>query len=208
MWTNLGGGAVTRSPTNCQIDPWACKGAGGPPNGVAPGAAPHLWRCDPSVDPACETELTTARKGEIRAALNYNLRPLNTITDLALRARCEEMTHFYLALMDSSSANNPQVFAGAYNSGNPPDGKNWHYGAFDPTTRHIHFDPWGFGGTVSSLQAWNLANSALHETAHWLNHEHSESIMVPYRGTKVASYPSVELYFGDLNPGPSSCLKY
>lgn len=201
-WTG-DGGRIPTSPSNCQSNPSSCRGAGG---GVSaqyydPYVRGDKSRCDPAVDPNCEQTLPDSMKAKIRAALTAQLVNFSTITDLAVRGRCQEMLDRFNLMLNNTAQ--PSVFIGGSDS---PPGEFEHYGAFNTLTGHIHFDPSALSNlTPSSHKAWQVANTALHEAAHALGHDHTAALYMPYKG-RTPVYDSREIYFSDLNPS-AGCMK-
>ncbi|MDB4890473.1 MAG: hypothetical protein JWL61_2328 [Gemmatimonadetes bacterium] len=140
-------------------------------------------------------------KTKISAAITTFVKNPAMIADPELRARCQAMLDGFNALV---AAVPPRVFVGG--SDTPQSDPTAHYGAYSPTTHNIHFDPWALQNLNSgSDKGWQIANTALHETAHVMGYEHAGALIVPYRG-RTPVYASDELYFKDLNPG-AGCMK-
>lgn len=197
------GGIIPASPVNCQTDATSCRGAGGSYVYYDPSLRADESQCDPLVDPKCEQTLPDSMKTKIRAALTTQLKIFSTIADTAVRARCQEMLDKFNQMFDNTSQ--PGVFIGGSDT-NQPDSLV-HYGAWSRFTQHIHFDPWALNNlTAGSDKGWQVANTALHEAAHALGHEHTYPLMLKYRG-RTPVYDSREIYFSDLNPGSAGCMK-
>lgn len=95
-----------------------------------------------------------------------------------------------------------KVFRGIANTAPNDTLTKTHFGAYDPQSGTMHFDPSGLnaanGGDPSAIR--NLVNTALHEGAHFLGYDHSPPIW-------AGSYDLyAEAPFSLLSPGDNSCL--
>ena len=122
-----------------------------------------------------------------------------SIADSVARSHCQAMlTHF------NSMLNGGLVFEGAMDT--PVRDSMHHYGAFNPNTRHIHFDPWALNAMRTGNHAsWQIANTALHEAAHDLGYSHEKPLL--FKGCRGGTVLDSEEWLSDLNPGGDSCLK-
>ena len=197
-------GIIPGSPVDCQTDPLSCRGAGGSYGYYDPSLTRDKSQCFPGpTDPNCEQPLPDSMKTKIRASIATHVKLTSTIANAAVRARCQEMLDTFNRMLDNTTQ--PGVFIGA--SDTPPRDTLAHYGAYSDNTKHIHFDPWALNNlTAGSNKGWQLANTALHEAAHALNHDHTAPLYMPYRG-RTPVYDSREIYFSDLNPGSGGCMK-
>lgn len=133
----------------------------------------------------------------IAKALNDHLRALTDIADLAKRARRAEMADTFRSMLS-----NCRVFRGEMDT--PQTDSTAHYGAYSPLTKNIHFDPWALAAAAQGGNAsYQLANTALHEAAHSLGHNHEQPVgFLPGLGPLYS-----EDYFKDLNGGGDACVK-
>lgn len=169
-------------------------GPGSPPPPPCPdyGCPP---RCDPAIDPDCEQPLTSADSSAIRTALRDYLHPDSAIADSTARRQCGEMRRQFEAALAAGN-----VFRGGSNS----TGDDAHYGmTYDG---QIHMDPWllDSANDGDALALRELANTALHEAAHVMGHDHPNGFTMDAAGHDVYTDP----YFNLLSPGPNSCIKY
>lgn len=192
-----GGGQITWTGTDCSADLHACRfTSGGGQAGTY--ADRDLSRCIPGVDPNCERVLTDVNRTKIVRALSDFVRDPAQIADATVRQRCQAMLNNFNLLLGLG-----RVYEGG--SDTPATDSLEHYGAWSPGTRNLHFDPWALkAATTGSNAAWQIANTALHEAAHYLGYNHSDPTIIPYRG-RTPVYQ--EAYFKDLNPGSSGCMK-
>jgi hypothetical protein len=97
-----------------------------------------------------------------------------------------------------------KVFRGAYNTTAGSPGIEPHMGAYDPGTDHMHFDPDFLDKANAGDSYWqrDLANDALHESAHALGYNHTD----PFNTGVGPIY--AESPFNLLSPGTNSCLMW
>lgn len=150
----------------------------------------------PSVDPECEQELTETDKQSLDMAFMF----LNsTFTDSIAAQQCNEMSTQFIQKLEAG-----EVFRGRTDSGD--DGHQEHFGAYDPNTGHIHFDPSYIDNVNANRTAEllkDLLNTALHEAAHSLGKYHGDGVDVPPYGPQYS-----DPYFNRLSPGLNSCIQY
>jgi hypothetical protein len=155
--------------------------------------------CDPTVDPACEKPLTSADSATIKNALASMLRPASQFSDTTAARVCGEIAGLFRNALAGGF-----VFRGGYDSNGTTDRQPEHYGAFDPATRHIHYDPAGLdaanGGNATAIR--EVAITALHEGAHWGGFTHPAGATFDASGRDYYTDPP----FNHLNPGPNSCI--
>lgn len=75
---------------------------------------------------------------------------------------------------------------------------------YDPTTRHIHFDPLGLdaANAGNDRAIMEVAITGLHEGAHRAGYRHPTPPTFDSQGRDYyIDYP-----FNHLNPGPNSCI--
>jgi hypothetical protein len=140
--------------------------------------------------------LTSADSATINNALASQLR--TTFSDTTAARVCGEIAGLFRSALAGGF-----VFRGGYDS-NTTDPEGLHYGAYDPNTRHIHYDPAGLdaanGGNPTALL--EVAITALHEGAHWGGFTHPAGPTFDSAGRdSYTDYP-----FNHLNPGPNSCI--
>ncbi|MBW7934217.1 MAG: hypothetical protein H3C62_11560 [Gemmatimonadaceae bacterium] len=197
-WFNDNGfGTVSWTGVSCTEDPEQCKWTSG---GGSASEFPSrdLSTCDPTTNPLCERVLADSTRQKIASAIAQFVRDPNSIAEPAIRVRCQAMLDRY-----NQMANAGLVFEGAMDT--PLDQPMWHYGAYNPNTRHIHFDPWALSALRPGNNAsWQIANTALHEAAHDLGHNHEAAIM--FKGHRGGTLLYEEEWFSDLNPSANSCL--
>lgn len=136
----------------------------------------------------------------IRNAVNYWKRPSSEFTDPDKKDMCETLVSLFLTNLDNPN----EVKMGTYDT----PGDRAHYGAYDPHTGHIHFDPAGVAhmGSISSNDSYQAASTGLHEMLHKMGYysKHPGMLTLQYHG-RTPVYP--EFPFSTLNPGANSCLK-
>lgn len=176
-----GGGGTTPRPKPCPD--YGCP----PPDGT----------CDPAIHPTCEKPLTSTDSATINNALAAMLR--TTFSDTTAARACAELAGLFRNAFAGG-----YVFRGDFDSNATNDPQGEHYGAYNPTTRHIHYDPWGLdaanrGDPAAILE---VAITALHEGAHWGGYRHPAGPTFDATGRDFyTEYP-----FNHLNQGPNSCI--
>jgi hypothetical protein len=164
-----------------------------------PGSPEQIVPCDPAIDEKCHQFLTDADRLTIPNALNAWVRPVTEIQDPTARVRCAELVEKFGQLYEAG-----KVFRGRTTTMLGDPGADPHWGAYDPGTGWIHFDPkWldaAAAGDESAAQ--HLANTALHEAAHALGYEHSDPVNTPW-GPAYTEEP-----YTHLVPGANSCVKF
>ncbi len=198
FWTGYGGGSPNPLDAS-RGDPMY----GNEPEPYDPFHQRDPSGCDPYDDftigiPQCEQPLEKKDRDLLVKVLADHLNVAN-VTDPARKARCQEMIDRFQAMFTSDP---PRVFKGAYDSWGSDD----HYGAWSPETKNIHFDPWAMAAAAAgnANAQYQLANTAIHEAAHDLGHDH---------GAMFAKLPNIgpvysEPYFSDLNGGSQSCVRF
>lgn len=202
----------THNYTLPAIEATACKHGGeypycrppSNPDGMDPGSEPPppdaaSEPCDPVQDPTCEQPLKPEDRTLLVNVLKKYRRPDSAFTDPGKRAQCAEMQDRFALLLDGS-----KVFRGSTTTVVGDPGIDPHTAAYDEATGHIHFDPEYLTRAAAGDPYWerDLANSALHETAHALGHQHGDLMPSPWGPV----YP--DPYFNLLSPGTNSCLQW
>jgi hypothetical protein len=152
--------------------------------------------CFQDVDPTCNQPLTDADQHAIQD-MRGHFRDVSTMTDPNKAQMCSAMVAKFQELLD-----NNKVFRGKYDTVHP-DGSG-HWGAFDPISGTFHFDPLGLdqGAAGNTAALTQLANTALHESAHLLSPYYSHSAPgEPAADGTYTSYP-----FNLIGTGPDQCL--
>jgi hypothetical protein len=98
------------------------------------------------------------------------------------------------------------MFEGAYDT--PPVAGKDHYGAWDPVSHHIHFDPSHLANlsNITSNDAYQVANTAMHEVLHNMGYDHPHGFTIMNYHGKSPLY--TDWPFSQLNPRMAeSCMK-
>jgi hypothetical protein len=193
-----GGDCLSDAPGTSDPDMGYISSCGG--GGTGPGGDGDDGRdCDPYIHPDCEKPLTATDTATIWAALRNNLRPQAQFTDTTAARACAQMETWF-----RNAVTGGDVFRGGFDSDSTNDPNGEHYGAYDPTTSNIHFDPWGLDGAAAGNAAdlLDVAITALHEGAHWGGKLHPTA---PTFDSLGRDYYTDEP-FKFLNPGPNSCI--
>ena len=158
---------------------------------------PSTPGCDPSTDTLCYQPLKQTDKDMLAEATSTWWRPLAQIPNASARAQCSAMRTKFNDLMTSGA-----VFRGNTDTheSTHPDSLKPHYGAWDYDTSRLHFDPTWLDAAVAgdAVARQEIANTALHESAHALGYDHSEPV-----GAYYAEAP-----FNLLSPGTNTCLRW
>lgn len=195
IWYLSGGGGMDGCNNWCYDSSHEDTGGGyyEPPPPPSPDPAET---CFQRVDPTCNQPLTDADQQAIWN-MRAHFRDVSTMTDANKAKMCWAMVEKFQELLD-----NHKVFRGRENTVRP-DGTG-HWGAFDPESGTFHFDPLGLdqaaaGNAVALTQ---LANTALHESAHLISPYYSHSAPgEPATDGNFTSYP-----FNLIGTGPDQCL--
>lgn len=187
-----------------ECDPWAslCDRSGGDyGGGGGEPDDPYTDGCDPSVDPACEKPLTSVDKDNIANAIDTYIRSIEEIVDKDdARSQCKAMLDKFNSML---AADPPLVFRGATVTQPGDPGVPPHTGGYDKNTGHMHFEQdlldAAASGDPKALR--EIANTALHEAAHALGFEHTDSVASPWGPLYT------EDYFNKLDAGDDSCMK-
>lgn len=126
--------------------------------------------------------------------------------DTDQRDLCTALINMTIAYLADSSGNTI-MFKGT--STTTKENGRPHYGAFNPTTNHVHFDPAHFSnlGTPSSDQSYQVANTAIHEVMHVYGYpDHGDGMASMNHHGKTPLY--AQWPWTILNPkNDNSCLK-
>jgi hypothetical protein len=159
------------------------------------------WGCDPQTDPACEEPLTPTDTTTLNSSFRDYLRNPAEIPDTTARRECEEMKTWF-----DNMVRDKKVFRGSSTTAaNDPHTKP-HYGAYDPVTGNMHFEPYVLDSAAMGIPRWmnEVVNTALHEAAHAYGKEHPSGYM-DMGIYQIYSDP----YFSRLSPGNNTtCLKW
>lgn len=164
--------------------------------------------CDPNDPEHCEDILSPGDLALLNDSFDYLRQQFN---DEDAAEACSAMAERFQSMMTGG-----RVFRGAYNTGVPgqPD---WHWGAHNPATGHIHIDPWvmsGMANNPSPAQYRQLLGTALHEAAHDLfwnpatrqySNDHEPAM---FRNPVLNWDIYGEEPWSHLNPGSQSCISW
>jgi hypothetical protein len=172
-------------------------GGGGGGSGGGGGYIPPPGDCNPQYDPDCNQPLTNTDLATLGNAFSVYIRPATQFTDPAKAEQCRQLKAEYDRMLASGV-----VFRGGYDT--PPNDPHTgvHYGAYDPVSRTMHFEPSALDAANAGDAAMrrSLVNTALHEAAHSLQFTHTDPVM-------SGSYDLyAEAPFNLLSPGANSCL--
>lgn len=170
-------------------------GPGCPDFGCPP---PDDEHCDPVVDANCEQPLTATDTATINGALRTQPRPQSQFTDTTAARVCGEMAGWFREAQAAGA-----VFRGSFDS-DTTHAIGPHYGAYDPSTRHIHYDPWALNAANSgdATAIREAAITAFHEAAHRAGYNHPTAPTFDAQGRDFYT----DFPFSHLNPGPNSCI--
>lgn len=159
---------------------------------------PDDGECDPVIHPDCERPLTDADTATIHGSLRTQIRPQSQFSDTTAARVCGQMAGWFRQAMADGA-----VFRGSFDSDTTND-VGAHYGAYNPVTRHIHFDPAGLnaanGGNPDAIL--EIAITALHEGAHRAGFDNPNPPTLDSEGRDYYT----DFPFNHLNPGPNSCI--
>jgi hypothetical protein len=181
---------------------------GGPAPDMTPPA--QCSQGTPGQDSLCLTQLLDRDRTNIINAIAGRVR--TSQSDTALVYRCLDMANTFMAVYNAD-----RVYRGAFNTNLPPN-RPFHYAEYDPNTIKLHFEPWLLDSAATGNPRWiaQLANTALHEAAHILGHNHPDTEGWWLPGDATGNLYGMQFtsdWFSDLNHFGStdpekSCIIY